>query len=107
MISSRLTTSLAVAIMSIFVALPACSDDEGGGADAASSCTNLCTGAGFGAGRSEVAPHEINCYCTGGASTNGVAAEACTSMCKDLGKQNGTLFRPAAGTTSSSGCQCD
>ena len=87
------------------VAMPAgCSDDEDDKKnDSAASCTSLCTGAGFSAGRADVQPNEINCFCTGGSGV--VTASACKSMCDGLGRATSAPFGGSAGAENA--CQCE
>ena len=91
-------------LVTLFVSLVACSsDDEAGTKDPATSCNDLCTSAGFGDGRADVQPNEINCFCTGGSGT--ISATACTDMCSSIGKSKSEPFGSGAGQTANA-CQC-
>ena len=76
---------------------PSTTDTSG---DPAAACTDLCTTSGFTRGRSEVFPHELNCFCEDGSASARVTAAACTETCTDLGWSAGSAF-------STSACQCD
>ncbi|HEX8700790.1 MAG TPA: hypothetical protein VF815_18240 [Myxococcaceae bacterium] len=91
-------------IASLLAAAPlACNpnnDPNNNNGDPATACTDLCTTSGFTSGRAEVYPHELNCFCEGGAASAQVTAAACTETCTDLGWSAGNAF-------STSACQCD
>jgi len=94
-------------VLALFlVGVIACGDDDpaaSSSADAAGSCTSLCTKSGFTSGRADVQPNEINCFCEGG--TGVVAAGECTSMCTGLGKKGSTFTSGANQPVNA--CQCD
>lgn len=73
-------------------------------ADAAGSCSALCTSSGFDAGAAEEYEHEVNCTCSGGDGTGVVDGAACTTACTDLGWTTGTTYASAGGAVDS--CQC-
>lgn len=73
-----------------------------GSADPATSCKDLCTGAGYTSSNADVQSNEINCFCSGGTGT--VSAESCTKLCTSLGKSSAMTFK-SAGTVVNS-CQC-
>ncbi len=73
-----------------------------GGSDPATSCKDMCTEAGYSSSNTDVQPHEINCFCSGGTGT--VSADSCTKLCKALGKSSATAFK-SSGTAVNS-CQC-
>lgn len=96
--------SFIVIVSALFVSLVACSgDDDEGGKDPAASCKDLCTTAGFGDGRADVQPHEVNCFCTGGTGT--ISAAACTDMCTSIGKSGSQPF--GTGPQGANACQCE
>lgn len=96
--------SIILIVSALFVSLVACSDDDDdkGGGDVAASCKSLCTTAGFGDGRADVQPHEINCFCTGGSGT--ITAAACADMCKSTDKSGSQPF--GNGPAGANACQC-
>lgn len=101
------TKIFSLVLTTTFVALTvlACSDDDdaaGGGGDVAGSCDTMCKGAGFTSSRVDQQPNETNCFCTG---TGTITADACTNMCKSVGKP-GQPFGSGAGVTSANSCQC-
>lgn len=91
-----------IAVAAVLLACSSEKDDVTPAADASGSCTNLCAKSGFKAGRADVQPNEINCFCTDGAGT--VAAAECTSMCSALGKSKSEPFGGTAGKPAA--CQC-
>lgn len=98
-------------ILLAFILLGACdsspSDSAGEtaeAADAAGSCSALCTASGFGAGTAEEYEHEVNCTCSGGDGTGAVEAAACTTTCTDLGWTTGTTYASTGGAVDA--CQC-
>ena len=98
----RTVSILAVPGLLVLACL-ACGGGGGGGggnADPKAACTDLCTTSGFTAGTAEVYPHELNCFCEGGAASARVTAAACTQTCKDLDWSEGEAFAAHA-------CQCD
>ena len=68
------------------------------------ACTDLCTGAGFTGGTSDVQSNETNCFCTGGSGT--ISDSACATMCTQAGKGSSTAFKSGAGVTTANACQC-
>lgn len=96
-IRSLLRASVASLLFGLALAAAGC-----GSADPATSCKDLCTGAGYSGANADVQSHEINCFCTGG--TAPVSAESCTKLCTSLGKSSAMTFK-SAGTVVNS-CQC-
>ena len=93
------------AVLVSFVGLAAatgCSDDEESkSADAAGGCQDMCTKTGFSTSRVDVQPNETNCFCTGNGTVTG---QACTDMCKAIGKPGGEPF--GSGSAGANACQC-
>jgi hypothetical protein len=90
-------------LLGLMMLAMACSEDEEAARDPAPSCKQLCTSAGFSDGRADVQPNEVNCFCTGGSGS--VAADACASMCKGIGRAKGSVFGSGAPATANA-CQC-
>lgn len=94
---------LVVAVAFGLTAVAGCSDDEEKAApDAAGACKDMCSKIGFVQSRVDVQPNETNCFCSGAGT---VTAEACTDMCKAIGKGTGQPFRSGAAAVDDS-CQC-
>jgi hypothetical protein len=91
------TTSLLSLCFGLVIAAMGC-----GGSDPATSCKDMCTGAGYSSSNADVQPHEINCFCSGGTGT--VTSESCTKLCQSLGKSSAMTFK-SSGTVVNS-CQC-
>lgn len=97
------TLTLGVVAIGLLAAPVACGGDDDAKKDPAATCTGMCTGAGFTAGRADVQPNELNCFCTGGSGT--VSAAACTTLCSDLEAGAGAPFSGSGGPLDA--CQCD
>ena len=78
-------------------------DDSGatGTVDAATACTDLCTGSGFSSGTVAEYDHEANCSCDG----SGAVTDAdCTDMCADIGWGAGETYSSTGGDINSCSC---
>ena len=95
LISGLLVTTLLVACSSE-------SSSSGSSGDPASTCTSICTKAGFSTSRLDSQPNELNCFCSGGSGA--VTQAICTEGCTGLGKSKAQPFGQSAGKMDA--CQC-
>ncbi|MBS2015417.1 MAG: hypothetical protein JST00_21190 [Deltaproteobacteria bacterium] len=90
-------------VTSLVVACSSESSSSGGASnDPASTCTSLCTKAGFTTSRLDSQPNELNCFCSGGSGA--VTQAICTEGCTGLGKSKAQPFGQSAGKMDA--CQC-